>query len=381
MNTFDVIIIGAGAAGLTVAARATDTGKSVCVLDMGDAPARKVRVSGGGKCNFTNTHADCNHYFGLNPDFVRGALARWTPQNTIDWVKSHGIKIYEKSPGQYFAESSQKIIDALLAAAHGAKIISNTTVKSVEKPGDTFIVSTTGGAKYSAQKLVVATGGMSYANLGVSDIGYKIAKHFGHKIVPIRPALCAIKANFFDSALSGISIPVEIKINREIIRDDMLFTHFGLGGPAIYRATARDLSNGITINLLPNADTFNWLRDNKKTNGKKQLKTILATKLPERVAEFIANGDTRNIADWRDSELCEITDKIANIKIAKPTLQTLESAEVTRGGVATDQISSKTMESKLCNGLYFIGEVLDITGDLGGYNLQWAWASAHATDI
>ncbi len=381
MNTFDIIIIGAGASGLMAAARAVSAGKSVCVLDMGATPGRKVGVSGGGKCNFTNLRANHTHYFGQNPDFVRGALARWTPQNTVDWVKSHGIKIYEKTPGQYFAESSTKIINALLTDAHGAKILSNATVNSVHKIDNKFVVMTINGATYSAHKLVVATGGMSYANLGVSDIGYKIAKQFGHKIVPIRPALCAIKTDFFNAGLSGISIPVEIKINRDIIHDDMLFTHFGLGGPAIYRATARDLSNGITINLLPNIEIFDWLRENKKTNGKKQLKTILATKLPERVAEFITNGDTRNIADWRDSELRDITDKIANIKIAKPALQTLELAEVTRGGIDTAQISSRTMESKLCPNLYFIGEVLDIAGDLGGYNLQWAWASAHAADI
>ena len=380
MNKFDVIIIGAGASGLMAAARAAKTNKRVCVLDMGDHPGRKVAISGGGKCNFTNLHADYKHYFGDNPEFTRGALARWTPADTLDWVKSHDIHVHEKAPGQYFAESGNDIVNALLTDARGAQIITNKIVESVKKTDNEFILECQDKSKFSAKKLVVATGGISYANLGTSDIGYKIAKQFGHKIIPPRPALCAIKTNIFDTALSGISLPVEIKIGHESIIDDMLFTHFGIGGPAVYRASVRDLTNGITINLLPNINAFDWLRQNKKTNGKKQIKTILGTKLPERVAEFFS-PDTRNIADWRDSELQDLSNKITQIKIEKITLQTFQSAEVTRGGVATDQISSKTMESKLCTGLYFIGEVLDIAGDLGGYNLQWAWCSANALDI
>ena len=380
MNTFDIIIIGAGASGLMAAARATASGKTVCIIDMGPTPARKVLVSGGGKCNFTNTRADYKHYFGQNPEFARGALARWTPADTIDWVKSHKIKIHEKSPGQYFAESAEKIIGALLQDAKHAKIIPDKRVESVQKTDDKFTIQCADGTKVRAKKLVVATGGISYANMGTSDVGYKIAKQFGHKIIPPRPALCAIKSDIFSPELSGVSLPVEIKIGKEKILDDMLFTHFGLGGPAIYRATVRNIENGFTINLLPDTNVFDWLRKQKQTNGKKQIKTILATKLPERVAEFLRN-DTKNIADWRDTELQNLTKKITEINLAKITLQTFNSAEITRGGVDTTKISSKTMESKLCHELYFIGEVLDIAGDLGGYNLQWAWASAQAVDI
>ncbi len=379
MNKFDIIIIGAGAAGLMAASRCTAAHKSVCVIDMGDSPARKVRVSGGGKCNFTNTHADYKHYFGQNPEFTRGALARWTPADTIDWVKSHKIKIHEKAPGQYFAESATDIVNALLSDARGAKFELNTTVNRVEKSGDKFLVHCN-TKNFQCEKLIIATGGISYSNLGTSDIGYKIAKQFGHKIIPPRPALCGVSTKAFDSALSGISIPVEIKIGREKILDDMLFTYFGISGPAVYRASVRNLENGFTINLLPELDVLKWLKAQKQTNGKKQIKTVLATKLPERVAEFLA-FDTKNIADWRDTELQDLATKISNIKIDKFTLHNLLSAEATRGGVDTAQISSKTMESKLCDGLYFIGEVLDIAGDLGGYNLQWAWGSAHATEI
>ena len=381
MQEFDIIIIGAGASGLFAAARAIQANKTVCILDMGKFPARKVMVSGGGKCNFTNARADYTHYFGANPKFVRGALARWTPTDTLNWIKSHNIDFYEKSPGQYFAESADKIVAALLHDATGAKIVQNKTVQSVQNSGDKFMVQCHDNTQFTAKKLIVATGGISYSNLGTSDTGYKIAKQFGHKIIPPCPALCAIKTNIFTPELSGISMPVEIKIGRDTINDDMLFTHFGLGGPAIYRATARNTGNGFTINLLPEINAFDWLREHKQTNGKKQLKTILAQKMPERVAEFIANTDTKNIADYRDSELHDTADKINNIKIDKIITTGFNTAEVTHGGVDTNDISSKTMESKLCKNLYFIGEVLDVTGDLGGYNLQWAWSSASVVDI
>lgn len=379
---FDFIIIGAGASGLFAAARATRAHKSVCVLDMGENPARRVAVSGGGKCNFTNMHADASHYFGQNPNFTRSALARFTPADMINWVKSHKITVYEKTPGQFFADDAKHIINALLSDAYGAKIFQNTTVSAVEKSNESFIITTKDNQKFTSQKLIVATGGVSYADLGISDIGYKIAKQFGHKIIPPRPGLCGIKTKIFDATLSGISIPAHITIGREKIFDDMLFTHFGLGGPAIYRATVRDCANGFTINLIPNIDAYDWLRWQKNKNGRKQLKTILATKLPNKLAEFLTN-DTRNIADIRDSELRQLATRIQNIKLNHDdfSLFGFAGAEVTRGGIDTSQISSKTMESKLCPGLYFIGECIDIAGDLGGYNLQWAWCSANAVDI
>lgn len=380
MNTFDIIIIGAGSAGLMAAARGVKANKSICLIDMGAMPARKVIVSGGGKCNFTNTHADYKHYFGKNPEFTRGALARWTPVDTLNWAKSHNIKVHEKTPGQYFADSAKNIVEALLHDAKGANFILNTTVNDVKKQNDNFVIKCDNNQTFYAKKLVVATGGISYSTLSTSDIGYKIAKQFGHKIIPPRPALCAIATKIFDSNLSGISLPVEITIGRKKIHDDMLITHFGIGGPAIYRTSVRNLENGFIINLLPELDVFKWLKSQKQTNGKKQIKNILATKLPERIAEFFTQ-DTRNLADWRDSDLQELANKLNHINIDKFTLHNLNTAEVTRGGVDTSQISSKTMESKLCPNLYFIGEVLDIAGDLGGYNLQWAWSSANAVHI
>lgn len=382
MNNFDIIIIGAGASGLFTATRAIKLHKRVFVIDMGAIPARKVAISGGGKCNFTNTHADASHYFGENPNFTRSALSRFTPIDAVDWVKSHKIPIHEKTPGQFFADDARHIVDALLNDSHGAKIILNTRVTSVDQKSGKFIVLCNDGTTFYANKLVIATGGISYPNLGTDDIGYKIAKQFGHKIIPPRPGLCGIKTKIFDASLAGISVPAEITIGRNKFTDDILFTHFGIGGPAIYRATVRDCMAGFIINLLPGTDTFTWLKTHKQTNGKKQLKTILSTKLPNKLAEFLIR-DTRNIADIRDTELKQLATRIQNINLtpADFSLFGFPGAEVTRGGISTEQISSKTMESKLCPGLYFIGEVLDITGDLGGYNLQWAWASAAAVDI
>lgn len=382
MKTYDIIIIGAGASGLFAAGRLCKKCKNICIIDMGNTPARKVAISGGGKCNFTNTHADYRHYFGKNPEFTRSALTRMTPNNTLNWAKSHNIKFFEKTPGQYFAEKSSDITNALLQDIDNTEIVLSTCVQETTKQNDLFLIKTDTG-NFQAKKLIIATGGISYANMGTSDIGYKIAKSFGHKIIPPRPALCGIATKVFDSALSGISLAVEIKIDKETIYDDLLFTHFGIGGPAIYRTSVRNLEKGFTINLLPGLDAFQWLKSQKQTNGKKLLKTVLSTKLPERIAEFISNQETKNIADYRDTELQEIATNINRINIAQGTfsLHNFQSAEVTRGGVDTSEISSKTMESKLCNGLYFIGEVLDIAGDLGGYNLQWAWASASALDI
>ena len=386
MTKFDIIIVGAGAAGLFAAGRAIAQHKSVCVLDMGPTPGRKVHVSGGGKCNFTNMHADYKHYFGQNPQFTRGALARFTPTDALTWAKAHKIKVHEKSPGQYFAESADDVLNALKSDANGAKFLMNKCVKSADKNGDEFIIQCTDNTKYYAKKLVIATGGISYPNLGTSDIGYKIAKQFGHKIVPPRPALCGIKikkCDIFDPSLSGISLPVRILVGKESFLDNILFTHFGFGGPAIYRLTVRDFTPQFGINFLPNINAFDWLKSQKQTNSKKQLKTVLSTVLPERFAAFISQKFTQNMADIPNKTLENIAHKLNNTVLTASGfhLLTFNTAECTRGGIDTSDISSKTMESKLCPNLYFIGEVLDIAGDLGGYNLHWAWASASACEL
>ena len=377
MNVYDVIIIGAGAAGLSAAMVADNNKKRVLILEMGNAPARKVAVSGGGRCNITNAAVAHTRYFGTNPNFVRGAIARISPNDILDWMNKHDIEYTEKTPGQYFCKTTAvDVVNALLGDCHGAKIKYNHPVSSVTKENDRFIVIAN-GKKFSAKNLVIASGGTSFATLGVSDIGHKIAKIFGHKIVPIRPALCAISTNLFSSDLAGISIHAQITIGKEKINDDLLFTHFGIGGPATYRATVRDITNGFIVNMCPDINMYETMRSAKQKNGKRTITNIVSEFLPLRLARFLTHNDDRNIADIKDIEIKAIADKINAHKIDYQNikLHNMQSAEVVRGGVSTDNISSKTMESKLCPGLFFAGEVLDIAGDLGGFNLHWAWAS------
>lgn len=373
MKQYDVIIIGAGAAGLSAGAQAIQNGKSVLILDMGNTPARKVMASGGGRCNITNTAAGRDRYFGQNPDFVRGALSRVSPHDILEWAKSHKLKLSQKEPGRYFCDDGAgAVVDALMRDAHGADIKYNSPVQSVEKKDGLFWVN-----GCCAPALIVASGGTSFGTLGVSDIGYKIAKSFGHKIIPVRPGLCALAITGANADLAGITLDAEIKIGKKKVCDSMLFTHFGIGGPAAYRASLHNIKDGIHINLCPNTDVLDLLRDAKQTQGRKNLATILGTVLPVRIAKWIAGADGRNIADLKDSDIKNIAERIQNIFISgdKIKYHTLASAEVVCGGISTDEISSKTMESKLCSGLFFVGEVIDIAGDLGGFNLQWAWAS------
>ena len=375
MKQYDVVIIGAGAAGLAAAAVAVERGRRVAMFEMGNVPARKVMASGGGRCNITNSAVACNRYFGENPNFVRGAIARVKPDDILNWARAHKIKLVEKDAGRYFcANGAQDVVNALLRDAHGTDIFVKTTVTDINPHSGNFTVSTAHG-DYLAQSVIIATGGVSFATLGVSDFGHKIAKKFGHKIIPVRPALCAIATNTFSPELAGISVNAQITVGKEKIKDSMLFTHFGIGGPAIYRATVRDQDN-LIINIAPDVDVSECLRNAKTSDGRKTVAGILSGILPVRVAKWIC-PDTRHIADFRNDELAQIAGRINNIFISRKDikLHNLASAEVVRGGVDTSQISSKTMESKLCPGLFFVGEVLDVAGDLGGFNLHWAWAS------
>lgn len=376
-NTFDVVIIGCGAAGLTAARTALARGRRVCIIDMAPTPARKVAASGGARCNFTNADANRNRYFGENPDFVRGALARFSPADVLNWARDRGIKWVEKAPGQYFcADGAGAILDALLRDARGANMVMNTTVTRVSHTDGAFTIKTNSG-EYFAKSVIVASGGISFPDLIVSDIGYKIARTFGHKIIPPRPGLCAIATDAFSPEMAGISIPVQIRVGKSVIDDSMLFTHFGIGGPAVYRATVRDAAGDIFIDMAPGIDILSVLQAAKKSDGRKTVASVLTAYLPARVARWIAGDDTRRIADVRDADLRDIDGRIKRTIIPHNGYKYhgLRSAEVTRGGVSTDEISSKTMESKLQPGLFFAGEVLDIAGDLGGFNLQWAWAS------
>ena len=377
MKIYDVIIVGAGAAGLMAAVQLHTRKKTVLIIDMGNEPARKIAISGGGNCNFTNTHADETHYFGKNPRFVKSAMTQFSPHDTLNWVKSHNIKYIEREPGRYFCKNGAKdIVKALIHDIGNTEIKHNTNVIDIEKTNDKFVVKTDAGNFY-AVSVVIATGGISYPNLSVSNIGHVIAKKFGHKIEPARPALCAIKTKSFSSDLAGISLPVEINVDNHKIHDSLLFTHFGIGGPAVYRATLINQKQMI-INFAPNTNIFELLKSYKQISGKKSVYNVITEILPNKLARFLCK-DTRNIADLRDNELKQIANKINYFEINDGNTIGFQSAEVTFGGVSTDKISSKTMESQICSGLYFAGEVMDITGDLGGYNIQWAFASGFVT--
>lgn len=373
MKIYDTIIIGAGAAGLMSAAQLVHRKKSVIILDMGNVPARKIAISGGGNCNFTNMHADYTHYFGKNPRFVVSALTQFSPNDMLNWVKKHNIKYIEKEPGRFFCKNgAADVVNALIHDIGNTEIKFNTDVIDIEKSGDKFIITTNNDA-FITKSVIVATGGISYPHLGVSNIGHKIAKKFGHKIEPVRPALCLIKTKSFSSELAGISVPVSITIAKRVINDNLLFTHFGIGGPAVYQATLVNPKE-MVINFAPNTNVFELLKSVKQKNGKKSVVNVIGEFLPNKLAHFLCK-DMRNIADLHNNELKQITDKITKFEINDGASPGFQSAEVTAGGISVDAISSKTMESQLCPGLFFVGECLDITGDLGGYNLQWAFAS------
>ena len=377
VKKYEVVIIGAGASGLMAASVALSRGKTVAVFEMGGRPARKVAVSGGGNCNLTNIDANYTRYFGENPNFVRGALARFTPYDMLEWASRHKIKLYEKTPGRYFCKNgANTVINALITDANGADFLWNTTVLGVTNTDNLFCIQTNKSDVY-AQSVIVATGGTSFATLGVSDIGLKIAKNFGHKIVPVRPALCGLVIKDAMSDFSGISANAQILVGKHKINDGLLFTHFGIGGPLAYRASLYDLENGITINLVPNINLYEVLKKAKQIDGRRKIVSVLSEYIPIRIAKYIAKNDIRNIADIKDSELQQIAFCVQKMHVSGDKIKRhgLSSAEVVRGGVSTDEISSKTMESKLCRGLFFAGEVLDVTGDLGGFNLQWAWSS------
>ncbi|MBQ2005472.1 MAG: aminoacetone oxidase family FAD-binding enzyme, partial [Alphaproteobacteria bacterium] len=282
LSRYDVIILGAGAAGLSAAGVLVARGKRVVVCDMGKMPGRKIMASGGGRCNITNLAVRYDRYFGMNPDFVRGAISRVSPRDIVEWADSHNIKLVEKSAGQYFcADGAGVVLNALMDDACGADFVYDMPVSKVEKSANGFVVN-----GCVAKSVIVATGGTSFGVLGVSDAGYKIAKDFGHKIVPVRPALCALSFDGVASDLAGISLDAQIKIGKNIVRDSLLFTHFGIGGPAAYRASLYDVHVGICVDLLPGVDVLGELRKAKMIQGKKSVAGVLGQWLPARIAKW-----------------------------------------------------------------------------------------------
>jgi predicted Rossmann fold flavoprotein len=380
----DVIVIGGGAAGLFCAIEAGKRGRKVLVLEHSDRVGKKIAISGGGRCNFTNIHTRPENFVSANRHFCKSALARYTPADFISLVEKHGIQYHEKKLGQLFCdESSQQIIDMLLSECADAKveIRCGCQVRSVSNK-DGFTAETNQGSFVSAS-LVIATGGLSIAPLGATDFGYCIARQFGLKIEPPRPALVPFTLTSGLqkqlSSLSGISIDALVECDDTEFRENILITHRGLSGPAILQISLYwEAGAPLIINLLPDEDVLKLLKD--KQSSEIELANLLAQHLPRRFAQAWCNlyGPSRPLKQFNDSQLAEIARQIQKFQITPAGTEGFKKAEVTAGGVATTELSSQTMAAKRVPCLYFIGEVVDVTGQLGGYNFQWAWASGYA---
>jgi len=395
LSRFDVIVIGAGAAGLFCAAQAGQRGRKVLLLDHNARIAEKVRISGGGRANFTNRDLDVRapqrHFIGENPNFCRSALSRYTPQHFIALVQRHGIAFHEKHKGQLFCDgSSQQIIDMLLAecAAGGVTHWQPCAVGDIAwSDGEGYTVGTARGA-VQAEALVIATGGLSIPAIGASDFGYRVAAQFGLRMVAPRAALVPLTFGGDDWApyahLAGLALPVQIatggKKERMAFLEDLLFTHRGLSGPAVLQISSYWKAGApLSIDFAPGVDIGAALAE-AKARSRKRIANELATLVPTRLADAWVGQDTalqRPINEAADRALAQLAERIGRWQVVPSGTEGYKKAEVTAGGVDTRELSSQTLESKQ-PGLYFIGEVVDVTGWLGGYNFQWAWASAAA---
>ena len=382
----DVIIIGAGAAGLMCGAIAGQTGTSVIILDHADRAGEKIRISGGGRCNFTNLHCGPDNFISQNPHFAKSALRRYTQFDFLDLVERYKIKWHEKTKGQLFCDGrSQEIIDMLLAEcnAAGSEIRLGTQVLGVEKLGDGFVV-TTPTQTLASHSLVIACGGPSIPKMGGTGFGYKIAKQFGLNVVDPVPAL--VPLTFTDqlkepiAALSGVSVDTIVSNERASFDEALLFTHRGLSGPAILQISSYwDSGEAITVNMAPGRDTLAEMKAAKAQTPRLSPEKWLTSHLPARLAAHLsAQFRYERLADMPDRELTNLALQVSAWHIRPAGTEGYRKAEVTRGGVDTDELSSKTMEARKVAGLYFIGEVVDVTGHLGGHNFQWAWASGVA---
>lgn len=375
---FDVIIIGGGAAGLFCAIQAGKRGLKTLVIEHNSEVGRKILISGGGRCNFTNKEVSANNFISQNPHFCKSALARYTPNDFIELVKSYKIQFYEKKLGQLFCkESSRQIVEMLLSECQKAKVEIRLSceVKEVEKV-ERFKVQTNQGVLES-ESLVMATGGLSFPKIGATDFGYKIARQFGLKIVETRPSLVPlIFANQNFGKLAGVSVDSIVKSGKREFRENILFTHRGLSGPAILQISNYwHKEKPISIDLLPENDALEILE--KNAQSKQNLDNFLGKYLPNRFAEsFVQNHNPINQISKKEHE--KIAESLNNWQVLFNETEGYHKAEVTLGGVDTNELSSQTMESKGVKGLYFIGEVIDVTGWLGGYNFQWAWSSGYA---
>jgi len=382
-----VLVIGGGAAGLMCAATAGYRGRTVTVLEGSNRCGKKILMSGGGRCNFTNTGTGPGNFLSRNPHFCKSALARYRPIDFIEMVERHGIAYHEKELGQLFCdESSKQIVKLLLDECDwaGVHIATGIAISSIRFAGDRFEVETAQGI-YRAEKLVVATGGLSIPSMGASGLGYSIARQFGHALVETRAGLVPFTLSGKPleqyAELAGVALPIAVRVGGTEFRNALLFTHRGLSGPAILQISSYwNLSEAIEIDLLPGRDAGTELLALQQQGHKAELKTVLAEWLPKRLAQLLCTVFFSNkpVNQYKHAELRDIAFALQHWRITPSGTEGYRTAEVTLGGVDTEGVSSSSFESKHQPGLYFIGEVLDVTGHLGGYNFQWAWASGHA---
>ena len=380
----DVLIIGAGAAGMMCALTAARRGRKVLLLDHSSKLAEKIRISGGGRCNFTNLNARPENYLSQNPHFCRSALARFTPQHFIAMLAAHGISYHEKTLGQLFCDDGAEAIIAMLKSecdAAGVHWCMPCSMENIER-SDAFYVTTPRG-KYRAESLVIATGGISIPKIGATPFGYKVAEQFGVPMTRLKPGLVPLSFHPEEWAiyaeLSGASVDAVVSFGKHSFRENLLFTHRGLSGPAILQISSYwEHGQPLSIDLLPDHDLHEVFAQQR--GSKMLLSNFLAQYLPKRLAEIVATQWLANkpLNQYAERELRALADKLKDWQVTPTGTLGYSKAEVTCGGVDTRALSSKTMECNDVPGLYFVGEVMDVTGQLGGYNFQWAWASGHA---
>ena len=383
-NKYDVIIIGAGAAGLMCSFEAGKRGKKVCLLEHSSKIAEKIRISGGGRCNFTNLFSTDSNFISDNKHFCKSAFAKYTQNDFIDLVKKHNIQFFEKKLGQLFCiKSAKDIIDMLVSECISQKveIFIDTKIKNLSKDENSYIVNTDKGT-ISSPSIVIATGGLSIPKIGATDFGYQIAKQFNLKVTELTPALVPLvfEKDILDfcKSLAGTSLNASIKINKTVFKEGLIFTHRGLSGPSILQISSYWVKDSpIKINLLPDQDIEVILKNRRISTPKQIVSKILSDYLPNKLSLAICDQlkVKKQIGDTSNQILKKVSNFVNSWTVVPSGTEGYKTAEVTLGGIDTKEISSSTMECKKHPGLYFVGEVLDVTGHLGGHNFQWAWSS------
>ena len=384
MRAFDVIIIGAGAAGLMCAIEAGKRGRKVLILDHANKAGKKILMSGGGRCNFTNYTVSAENYISCNPHFCKSALSRYTQWDFLALVNAYRIAYHERAHGQLFCDDSAKdILNMLLneCAQVGVSLQLDTPIALIQQQGAVFQISTSQGM-LTAQSLVIATGGLSIPKMGASPFGYKVAEQFGLRVVPTRAGLVPLTLHLEDKALftplSGIAVPCSIRVGQQEFKENLLFTHRGLSGPSVLQISSYwQPGETLHINVLPDADLAELLSAQKMQKSRVMLKTLLAELLPKRLLSALIPEQvlTSTVQALSEQQIRMVSDWVHHWQLKPNATEGYRTAEATVGGVDCNEISSKTMASLKHPNLYFIGEVLDVTGWLGGYNFQWAWSS------